>query len=65
MQIHHRFLLAGVMGWPIAHSRSPKIHNHWIANTALKAPMSLCPSNRASSRKPCALCRHWVSRAVI
>lgn len=22
--------LAGVMGWPVAHSRSPKIHNHWI-----------------------------------
>jgi shikimate dehydrogenase len=22
---------AGVMGWPVAHSRSPLIHNHWIA----------------------------------
>jgi shikimate dehydrogenase len=36
MQIHHRFLLAGVMGWPIAHSRSPKIHNHWIAQYGLE-----------------------------
>ncbi len=26
-----RFRLAGVMGWPIAHSRSPLIHNHWLA----------------------------------
>ena len=21
---------AGVIGWPIAHSRSPLIHNHWF-----------------------------------
>jgi hypothetical protein len=26
-----RFVLAGVMGWPVAHTRSPAIHNHWIA----------------------------------
>jgi shikimate dehydrogenase len=25
-----RFLLAGVMGWPVMHSRSPKIHNYWF-----------------------------------
>ena len=25
------FVLAGVMGWPVAHSRSPLIHSHWIA----------------------------------
>ena len=23
-------LLAGVMGWPIAHSRSPRLHGHWL-----------------------------------
>jgi shikimate dehydrogenase len=28
---HTNFILAGVMGWPIAHSRSPKIHNYWFA----------------------------------
>ena len=22
--------LAGVMGWPIAHSRSPRIHGYWL-----------------------------------
>jgi shikimate dehydrogenase len=25
-----RFLMAGVMGWPVMHSRSPKIHNYWF-----------------------------------
>ncbi len=30
-----RFLLAGVMGWPISHSRSPKIHNYWLARYGL------------------------------
>ena len=23
-------LLAGVIGWPIAHSRSPRLHGHWL-----------------------------------
>jgi shikimate dehydrogenase len=27
----HDFGIAGVMGWPVAHSRSPVIHNHWLA----------------------------------
>src|SRR3984893_9861986 len=26
-----RFLMAGIMGWPVMHSRSPKIHNYWFA----------------------------------
>eukprot|EP01036_Dinobryon_divergens_P054112 gene54112-72319_t len=30
------FVLAGVMGWPVAHTRSPAIHNHWIARYGLK-----------------------------
>ena len=29
------YVLAGVMGWPVAHSRSPLIHNHWIAEHGL------------------------------
>ncbi len=30
-----KFVLAGIMGWPVAHSRSPAIHNHWIAHYGL------------------------------
>jgi shikimate dehydrogenase len=33
---HAKFILAGVMGWPIAHSRSPKIHNHWFAQYSIE-----------------------------
>ncbi|MEM6744305.1 MAG: shikimate dehydrogenase, partial [Pseudomonadota bacterium] len=25
-----RVPLAGVIGWPIAHSRSPRLHGHWL-----------------------------------
>lgn len=35
MNKFNKFILAGVMGWPIAHSRSPKIHNHWLAQYGL------------------------------
>jgi shikimate dehydrogenase len=30
-----RFRMAGVMGWPVMHSRSPKIHNFWLAKYGL------------------------------
>jgi shikimate dehydrogenase len=30
-----RFLLAGVMGDPVMHSRSPKLHNYWLAKYGL------------------------------
>lgn len=31
------------MGWPVAHSRSPVIHNHWIAEHGLKGAYVLLP----------------------
>ena len=42
------FALAGVIGWPISHSRSPRIHNHWlklhgIAGTYL--PLAVAPGH--------------------
>src|SRR4029077_17120684 len=30
-----RFLLAGLMGFPVMHSRSPKLHNYWLAQHRL------------------------------
>ena len=37
------YRLAGVMGWPVAHSRSPVIHNHWIAQHGLRGAYVLLP----------------------
>ena len=40
--------LAGVLGWPIAHSRSPKLHGHWLDRygiTGFYIPIAL-PSER-------------------
>ena len=40
------FVLAGVMGWPVAHSRSPLIHSHWITQYGLRGayvPLAVQP----------------------
>jgi shikimate dehydrogenase len=37
------YKLAGVMGWPVAHSRSPVIHSHWIAEHGLHGAYVLLP----------------------
>lgn len=37
------YKLAGIMGWPVAHSRSPVIHNHWIAEHGLQGAYVLLP----------------------
>lgn len=39
----HKYTLAGVMGWPVDHSRSPTIHNHWIAHHGLRGAYVLLP----------------------
>lgn len=43
MGAEHGYKLAGVMGWPVAHSRSPVIHNHWIAEHGLHGAYVLLP----------------------
>ncbi len=37
------FVMAGVMGWPVSHSRSPLIHNHWIKTYGLNGSYGLFP----------------------
>ncbi len=39
----NKFVMAGVMGWPVAHSRSPTIHNHWIRQYGLQGAYGLFP----------------------
>jgi shikimate dehydrogenase len=41
-----RFLLAGVMGCPVMHSRSPKLHNYWLTQHELAGaylPLPVAP----------------------
>lgn len=38
--------LAGVMGWPVAHSRSPRLHGYWLAHHRIDGayvPMAVRP----------------------
>ena len=42
------FKLAGIMGWPVTHSRSPAIHNHWIAQHGLNGRYVYLPVNPAN-----------------
>ena len=37
------FGIAGLLGWPVAHSRSPVIHNHWLAHYGVPGRYVLFP----------------------
>ncbi|HHY02580.1 MAG TPA: shikimate dehydrogenase [Paracoccus sp.] len=42
--------LAGVIGWPVAHSRSPLLHGHWLARYGIKGhyvPLAVAPEHLA------------------
>ncbi len=43
MATDKHYTLAGVMGWPVAHSRSPAIHSHWIRQHQLHGDYVLLP----------------------
>jgi shikimate dehydrogenase len=43
MSDHKKFGLAGVMGWPVSHSRSPTLHNYWIKQYGLTGAYVLLP----------------------
>ena len=56
-----RFLMAGVMGWPVMHSRSPKLHNYWLASTARRHLCAACHKAERSGQR-CAPCRARLCR---
>lgn len=46
MASQDRFLLAGVMGYPVMHSRSPRLHNYWLEKHGLPGayvPLAIQP----------------------
>ena len=47
-----KFLLAGVMGWPVMHSRSPLLHNYWFEKYQLAGrylPFAIKPEGLAAA----------------
>jgi shikimate dehydrogenase len=49
---HDRFLMAGVMGWPVMHSRSPLMHSYWMAQQGLAGtyvPLAIKPGTLAAA----------------
>jgi len=54
MSSPERFLLAGVMGWPVMHSRSPLMHNYWFRQHGLAGtyvPLAIEPQGLAAALK--------------
>lgn len=48
------FLLAGVMGWPVMHSRSPLMHNHWMQQHQMAGayvPLAIAPEGLEAALK--------------
>jgi shikimate dehydrogenase len=48
MRITGRTKLAGIMGWPVTHSRSPALHNFWIDEHAIDGaylPLAVRPEH--------------------
>jgi shikimate dehydrogenase len=52
MAQHNRFYLAGVMGQPVMHSRSPMLHNFWFAQQGMAGtyvPLAIKPEGLAAA----------------
>ncbi len=52
MGVSGKARLAGIMGWPVAHSRSPALHNFWIAAHRIDGvyvPLPVRPENLAAA----------------
>jgi shikimate dehydrogenase len=52
MAQHNRFYLAGVMGQPVMHSRSPMLHNYWFAQQGMAGtyvPLAIAPEGLAAA----------------
>ncbi|MGM0561471.1 MAG: shikimate dehydrogenase [Pseudomonadota bacterium] len=52
MNLTGRSRLAGVLGWPVGHSRSPRLHNHWLERYGIDGayvPLPVRPESFASA----------------
>lgn len=47
-----RSRIAGVMGWPVSHSRSPRLHGYWLRRYGIDGsyvPLPVCPEDFAAA----------------
>ncbi len=44
--------LAGVLGWPVAHSRSPALHSHWLRRYGIAPPHCASDATRPLRFRP-------------
>lgn len=54
MTISGKTMLAGVIGWPVSHSRSPALHNYWCARHGVDGayvPLPVAPGALAAALK--------------
>jgi len=52
MRLSGKALLAGVVGWPVGHSRSPLLHGHWLERYGIDGayvPLAVRPGNLAAA----------------
>ncbi len=52
MRISGKALLAGIMGWPVSHSRSPRLHGYWLRHHSIDGaylPLSVRPERFTSA----------------
>jgi shikimate dehydrogenase len=52
MHDSEQFRIAGVMGFPVMHSRSPRLHNHWLAHYGIAGaylPLGVSPERLAAA----------------
>lgn len=52
MMISGHAALAGVMGWPVGHSLSPRLHNYWLAHYGIDGafvPLPVAPEHFAQA----------------
>ncbi len=52
MMLSGKARVAGVMGWPVGHSRSPRLHGHWLERYRIDGayvPLSVAPDRTAEA----------------
>lgn len=52
MMLSGKAKVAGVMGWPVGHSRSPRLHGHWLERYRIDGayvPLSVSPDRAAEA----------------